>query len=148
MDDDFVPEGRVPLKSAIEQLAEARQSNVPLAQAEIRTKLHSGSIVAQAMEQSTGRMLDIIPHSWATDTAQRWLESGECLLPDENGKVRITNERFAMFYRPEKAPILIWEVDLRRLIDAKPKGAGAREAGRRVISDAEAKRHFDEWRKS
>ena len=53
MDDDFVPEGRVPLKSAIEQLAEARQTDVPLGQAEIRTKLHSGSIVAQAMDRGT-----------------------------------------------------------------------------------------------
>ena len=147
MADDFVPEGRVPLKPAIEQLAEARQTNVPLGQAEMRTKLHSGSIVAQAMERSTGRMFDIIPDSWATEMALRWLESGTSLLPNEEGKVRITTKRFGMFYRPENATIFIWESDLRRLIDAKPKGASAREAGRRVISEAEARGHFEEWRK-
>jgi hypothetical protein len=114
----------------------------------MRTKLHSGSIVAQAMEQSTGRMFDIIPNSWATETALRWLESGQCLLPDENGKVRITTERFDFLYRPERATIFIRESDLRRLIDAKPKGAAAREAGLQVISDAEARRRFEEWRKS
>jgi hypothetical protein len=133
MANNFVPEGRVPLKSAIEQLAEARQTNVPSVQAEIRTKLHNGSIVAQAMERSTGRMFDIIPDSWATETALRWLESGECLLPDENGKVRITTERFGFLYRPECATIFVWESDLRRLIGP----ARAREGRRRVISDAE-----------
>jgi hypothetical protein len=61
MDDDFVPEGRVPLESAIEQFAEARQTNVPSARAEIRTKLYGRSIAAQAMERSTGRTYDISP---------------------------------------------------------------------------------------
>ena len=144
MNEDFVPEGRVPLKSAIEQLAKARQTNVLLGQAEIRTKLHSGSIVAQAMERSTGRMFDIIPNSWATETALRWLESGECLLPNEKGKVRITTERFDMFYIPENATIFILENDLQRLIGPASK----REARRPVTSDAEARRHFEEWRKS
>src|SRR6476660_5293087 len=102
MDDDFVPEGRVPLKSAIEQLAEARQTNVQLATAEIRQALFSGSIPAQAMEKSSGRMFDIIPDSWATETALHWLESGECLLPNEEGKVRITTERFGVLYGPER----------------------------------------------
>jgi hypothetical protein len=148
MDDDFVPEGRVPLKSAIKQLAKARQTNVPSVQAEIQAKLHSGSIVAQAMERSTGRMLDIIPGRWATETALRWLKSGTCLLPDENGKVRITTQRFDMFYRPEHATIFIWESHLRPLIDAERKGASARKARRKVISNAEATRLFEEWRKS
>jgi hypothetical protein len=146
MDDNFVPKGRVPLKSALEQLAEARQTNVPSAQAEIRTELHSGLMPAQAMERSTGRMFDIIPNSWATETALRWLESGECLLPNEKGQVRITPQRFDLFYGPEHAKIYVLERDLRRLINAKPKGATARE--RSVISEAEAQSRFDEWRKS
>jgi len=116
MADDFVPEGRVPLKSAIEQLAKARQTSVPLAKAEIRAKLHNGSIVAQAMERSTGRMFNIIPYTWGTETGLYWLESGTCLLPDENGKVSITTERFDMFYRPQNAPIFIIENDLRGLL--------------------------------
>jgi hypothetical protein len=139
MEDDFVPEGRVPLISAVKRLAEARQTNVALGKAEIRTKLHSGSIGAQAMERRTGRMFDIIPSSWATEAALGWLESGTCLLPDEKGKVRITHERFGMFYGPVIATIFILEVDLKRLIGPERQ---------RPVSDAEATRHFEEWRKS
>jgi len=142
MEDDFVPEGRVPLISAIERLANARQTDFVSGKAEIRTKLHSGSIRAQAMEPRTGRMLDIIPSSWGIEAAQGWLESGTCTLPDEKGKVRITTERFRMFSRPEIATIFILEVDLKRLIGP----ASARERRPRV-SDAEAKRLFEEWRK-
>jgi hypothetical protein len=143
MDDDFVPEGRVPLKSAIERVAGARQTNVTSVQAEFRTKLHSGSIAAQAMDRNTGRMFDIIPDTWATETALYWLESGTCLLPNEDGKVRITTERFGMFYGPENATIFILESDVQRLIGPASK----REARRTVTSDAEARRHFEEWRK-
>jgi hypothetical protein len=140
MEDDFVPEGRVPLISAVERLA--RQTNAASAKAEIRTKLHSGSLRAQAMEPSTGRMFDIIPDSWGTEPAQGWLESGTCLLPDEKGRVRITTERFRMSYGPTIATIFILEVELERLIGP----ASARE-GRRPVSDAEATRLFEEWRK-
>jgi hypothetical protein len=112
----FIPEGYLPLKSAIRRLAEARQISIRLAQAEIRAKLHSGSILAYAMEQSTGRKLGIISDSWATDHALRWLKTGTCLLPNEDGKIRITTERFDMFYRAEKAPICIVEDDLHRLL--------------------------------
>jgi hypothetical protein len=143
MDDDFVPEGRVPLKSAIERVAAAQQRNVASVQAEFRTKLHSGSIAAQAMARSTGRMFDIIPDAWATGTAHYWLESGTCLLPDEEGKVRITTERFGMLYGPENATIFILESDQQRLTGAASK----REARRPVTSDAEARRRFEEWRK-
>ena len=142
MDDDFVPEGRVPLKSAIEQLAEARQTDVPLGQAEIRTKLHSGSIVAQAMDRGTGRMFDIIPDAWGTETALCWLESGTCLLPNEKGKVRITTERFEMFTWPENATIFILENDLQRLIGPASK----RKASQSSLIQ-EARRHFEDWRK-
>jgi len=65
-------------------------------------------------------------------------------LPNEGGKVRITTERFDMFYGPEIATIFILETDLRRLIGPASK----REARRPVTSDAEARRHFEEWRKS
>jgi hypothetical protein len=143
MDDDFVPEGRVPLKSAIERLAEARQTDVTSVKAEFRTKLYSRSIAAQAMDRDTGRMFDIIPEAWATETALRWLESGTCLLPNEQGKVRITTERFDMFYGPKNATIFILESDLQRLIGP----ANKRDARRPVTSDAEARRHFEEWRK-
>ena len=143
MDDDFVPEGRVPLKSAIEWVAAARQMTVTSVQAEFRTKLHSGSIAAQAMERNTGRMFDIIPDAWATKPALHWLESGICLLPDEKGKVRITTERFPMFYGPEIETIFILETDLHRMIGPASK----RKSRRPVISDAEARRRFEEWRK-
>jgi hypothetical protein len=143
MEDDFVPEGRVPLKSAIKRLAEARQTNVPSAKAELRTKLHSKSMAAQAMDRNTGRMFDIISDAWATETALYWLESGTCLLPNEKGKVRITTERFDMFYGPENATIFVLESDLQRLIGPASK----RKARRPVTSDAEARRHFEEWRK-
>jgi hypothetical protein len=143
MDDDFVPEGRVPLKTAIERVAGTRQTNLTSVQAEFRTKLHSGSIAAQAIDRNTGRMFDIVPDAWATETALHWLESGTCLLPNEEGKVRITTERFDMFYRPENATIFILENDLQHLIGPAIK----REAGP-VTPDAEARRHFDEWRKS
>jgi hypothetical protein len=143
MDDDFVPKGRAPLKSAIEQLAEMRQTNVRTVQADIRPELHSGSIPTQAMERSTGRLFNMIPDSWATEPALQWLETGECLLPDEEGKVRITTERFGVLYQPGYATIFIWESDLRRL-----KSASAREAKRKVTSNAEARKHFEEWRKS
>ena len=142
MDDDFVPEGRVPLISAIEQLAEARQTGVPSARDEIRTKLYGRSIAAQAMERKSGRMFHVISDSWATEATLNWLESGTCLLPDEKGKVRITTERFAMLYGPEIATILILESDLQRLIGRASK----REAKRPVTSDAEAKRLFEEYR--
>jgi hypothetical protein len=144
MDEGFVPEGRVPLTSAIERLAEAWQTDVPSVQAKLRTKLYDRSIVAQAMERSTGRMYDIIPDSWATEVALNWLESGTCLLPDEEGKVRITTERFGMLYGPEIATIFILESDLQRLIGPASK----REARRPVTSDADARRHFEEWRES
>jgi hypothetical protein len=136
------------LKSAIDLLAQARQTSAQSAQAEIRTKLHGGSIVAHALAQSTGRMIEITSNSWATEPALQWLESGTCLLPDENGKVRITDERLGLLYQAEAATIFILENDLRRLMVAKPKGAGARELGRMVISNVEAKTRFDEWRKS
>jgi hypothetical protein len=50
-----------------------------------------------------------------------------CKLPSEGGKVKITHERFDMFYEPESAAIFIRETDLQRLIDAKP-GAEAQRA--------------------
>ena len=95
------------------------------------------------MERNTGRMFDIIPDAWGTETALNWLEAGTCLLPNEKGKVRITTERFDMFYGPEKATIFILESDQQRLIGPASK----REARRPVISDAEARRRFEEWRK-
>lgn len=144
MDDDFVPEGCVPLKSATERLAEARQMNVPSAQAELRGKLYSRSIAAQAIERKTGRMFDIIPEAWATEAAYNWFDTGTCLLPDENGKVRITRERFGFLYGPERATIFIFENDLRHLIGP----AVTSNSDRPVTSDAEAKRQFDKWRKS
>src|SRR4051794_6122520 len=142
MDDDFVPEGRVPLRSAIQRAAEARQANVTSLQIEFRTKLHDGSISAEAMDRTTGRILGITPDAWGTETALNWLENGTCLLPNENGKVRITTERFDMFYGPEKATIFILESDLQGLIGP----ANKRDARRPVTSDAEARRHFEEWR--
>ncbi|MGX9428508.1 MULTISPECIES: hypothetical protein [Bradyrhizobium] len=114
MDDDFVPEGYVPLKSAIEQLAEARQTSIKSAQVEIRAKLHSGLIRAAVLRPDTGELSEILSRCWATETALRWFESGTCLLPDENGEVRITTERFDLFYRPENAPIFVVEGDLHR----------------------------------
>jgi hypothetical protein len=60
---DDVPEGYLPLKSAIDRLAQARQPLVQSAQAEIRTELHSGSIVAYAMARRTGRMFKITSQS-------------------------------------------------------------------------------------
>ena len=57
MADDVVPEGRVPLKSAIEQLREARQTNVSMSsEPRCDQAVISGSIVAQAMEQSIGHV--------------------------------------------------------------------------------------------
>jgi len=119
------------------------RSDFTSVQAEFRTKLHSGSIAAQAMDRNTGRMFDIVPDAWATETALYWLESGTCLLPNEEGKVRITTERFDMFYGPEIATIFILESDLQRLIGPASK----REARRPVTSDADARRLFKEWRK-
>ena len=66
-------------------------------------------------------MFDIIPDTWATETALNWFESGTCLLPDEKGKVRITTKRFDMFYGPQIATILILESDLQRLIGPPSK---------------------------
>jgi hypothetical protein len=140
----FVPEGCLPLKSAIRRFAQARQVSLRSARTEIRAKLHNESISAYALERNTGRMLPIISDSWATDHALRWLKSGTCLLPNEDGKVRITTERFDMFYRAENAPIFVLDNDLQRLIGP----ASAREKRRRPISDAESRRRFDEWRTS
>jgi hypothetical protein len=143
MDDDFVPEGCVPLKSAVEQLAEARQTSIQSAQVDGRAKLQSGLMRAVVLRPDIGELLEILPRCWATETALRWFETGTCLLPNENGKVRITAERFDMFYQPENAPIFILEVDLKRLIGS----ATAPEVRRPVISDAEARRLFEEFRK-
>jgi hypothetical protein len=118
--DIFVPEGYVTSPVAIQRLAQARQTSIQSAQAEIRAKLYGRSITAYAMERSTGRMLDIISDSWATEWGVRWLESGVCKLPNEDGEVKITHERFDMFYEPEFAAIFIRETDLQRLIDANP----------------------------
>ena len=57
--------------------------------------------------------------------------------------MRITTERFEMFYGPENATIFILENDLQRLIGPASK----RKASRPVISDTEARRHFEDWRK-
>jgi hypothetical protein len=116
MDDDFVPEGFLPLKVAIDRLAQARQTSIQSAQDEIRPKLHNGLIRAVVLRPDTGKILEIISDCWATETAVRWFESGECRLPNENYKVKITNERFHMLYQPENAPIFIIEDDLRRLL--------------------------------
>jgi hypothetical protein len=115
MANNFVPEGYLPLKSAIEQLAQARQTSIQSAQIEIRAKLHNGLIRA-AVLRSDGELLEMLPRCWAKDTALRWFKSGTCLLPNENHQVRITTERFDMFYRPENAPIFIIEDDLRSLL--------------------------------
>ena len=143
MDDEFVPEGCVPLKSAVEQLAEARQTSIQSAQVDGRAKLHSGLMRAVVLRSDTGELLEILPRCWATETALRWFETGTCLLPDENGKVRITAARFDMFYPSESAPIFILEVDLKRLIGSET----ARKVRRRVVSDADARRLFEEFRK-
>jgi hypothetical protein len=116
MDDDFVPEGFLPLKAAIERLAQARQTSIQSAQVEIRTKLYNGLIRAAVLLPVTGELLGILSRCWATEIALLWFESGTCLLPDENHKVRITAKRFDMFYQPENAPIFIIEDDLRRLL--------------------------------
>jgi hypothetical protein len=112
----FVPRGHLPVKSAIRRMAQAWQASLGSARAEMQAILHSRSMLAYALEQSTGRMLEITSESWATDHALRWLKSGTCLLPNEDGKVRITTERFDMFYRAENAPIFIVEDDLHRLL--------------------------------
>jgi len=143
MDDDFVPEGCVPLKSAVEQLAEARQTSIQSAQVDGRAKLHSGLMRAVVLRSDTGELIEILTRCWATETALRWFETGTCLLPNENGKVRITAERFDMFYQPENAPIFILEVDLKRLISS----ATARKVRKPVISDADVRRLFEEFRK-
>jgi hypothetical protein len=148
MAEDFVPEGYRPLMSAVDRFAQALQMSIQSAQLEIRAKLHSELIRAAVLRPDTGELLGILSRCWATETAVRWFESGTCLLPDENGKVRITAERFDMFYRPENAAIFVLENDLQRLIDAKLKGEGARVSGRRIISNAEAKNIFEDWRKS
>jgi hypothetical protein len=110
----FVPRGHLPVKSAIRRMAQAWQVSLRSARAKMQAILHSRSMRAYALEQSTGRMLEITSESWATDHALRWLKSGTCLLPNEDGKVRITTERFDMFYRAENAPIFIVEDDLHR----------------------------------
>jgi hypothetical protein len=95
----FVPEGYLRLKSAIHRLAQARGISLGSARAEIRTELHSGAILAYALEQSTGQMLQIIPELWGTDHGSWWLKSGKCWLPDEDG-VRTTRKRFGISFSP------------------------------------------------
>jgi hypothetical protein len=146
MDNVFIPKGYALLLSAVDRLARARQMPIESAQAEIRTELYERSIVAYAIEQSTGRMIEMISESWATKSGLLWLEKGMCLLPTEDGEVRITTERFGMFYEPEYASIVISEKDLQRLISTKAS-AGARLSAP-AISNADAKRRFDEWRES
>jgi len=152
MDDDFVPEGCVPLKSAVEQLAEARQISIQSAQVNGRAKLHSGLMRAVVLRSDTGELLEILTRCWATETALRWFETGTCLLPNENGKVRITAERFDMFYQPENAPIFILEVDLKRLISSATarcrsaarsrscRGSSSRRKRRRASGTVEPRR--------
>jgi hypothetical protein len=144
---DFVPEGCRPLTSAVERLAQVRQTTIHSAQAEIRAKLHGCRMRAFALEASTGRMHEIICDRWATEWGPRWLESGVCQLPDENGKVKITTTFFGMLRKTESATIFILEADLQRLIDGK-MNAEAQQPARRAISDAEAKKRFVEWRES
>jgi len=112
----FVPQGFLPLKAAINRLAQARQTPIQSAQIEVRAKLHNGLIRAAVLRPDTGELLEILSPCWATETALHWFKSGTCLLPTEDGKVRITAKRFGMFYQPENAPIFIVEDDLHRLL--------------------------------
>jgi hypothetical protein len=116
MDDDFVPEGCLPLKSAIDRLVQARQTSVQSAQAEIRTKLHSGLIRAVVMRPGTGELVGIISDRWALDDAQDWLEQGECILTSDR---KIANFTPGLLSSPHRARIFVIEDDLNRLIDAR-----------------------------
>jgi hypothetical protein len=82
--------------------------------------LSGRSIVAYARGQETGREFAIRSECWGTEWGPRWLESGVCELPSEGGRVKITHERFDTFYEPEIAVIFVREIELQRLIDAKP----------------------------
>jgi hypothetical protein len=117
MPENFIPEGCLPLRSAVKRFARARQTSVRSAQIKIRANLHNGIIRAVLLRPDTGELLGILSPCWATETALRWFKSGTCLLPNENGKVQITTGRFDMFYQPEHAPIFIIEGDLHRLLD-------------------------------
>jgi hypothetical protein len=134
--DVFIPPGYLAVVIAVEALAQAWQTSIQSAQAELRGKLYLGSIVSYASERSTGRMFKVRSDCWGTEWAQLWLETSVCELPDEHGKVRITDEQFGVFYGPEVAVILIREADLQRLIDAKH--AGKKRSVQPAISDAEA----------
>src|SRR6185369_3472303 len=96
----LVPKGFVPLKpDAIRLFAQARGISLGSARVEIRAELHSGAILAYALERSTGQMLQIIPELWGTDHGSWWLKSGKCWLPDEDG-VRTTRKRFGISFSP------------------------------------------------
>jgi hypothetical protein len=143
MAEKFIPKGCLPLKSAIKRLAEARQTSVRSARAEIWPELHSGSMRAGIIRPDTGGAAPIIPDRWALDDARSWLEQGECILTDSTN---IANFTLPMFSGPHRATIFVFESDLDRLIKTKPKGEDARE--RPVISEVEADRLFRNWRKS
>jgi hypothetical protein len=138
MDDDFVPEGCLPLKTAIERLAKARQTPIQSAQAEIRAKAHSRFIVAYVINPGTGELAPISSDRWALDDARSWLEQGECILTDSR-YIANFNPRFS---GPHRATIFVFEKDLQRLIRMKPNAVT-----RPHTSRAEAEREFKNWRK-
>ena len=128
MAQDFVPDRCLPLRSALDRFAQALQMSNQPAQVEIQRKLHNGLIRALVLRPDTGELLGIFARCWGTETALRWLETGTCLLPNENGEVVITAARFDMFYRPEYAPIFIPEDDLnRQLSDQRQQNLNSQE---------------------
>jgi hypothetical protein len=148
----FVPKGYLPLTIAIERLAQALQISVESARTEMQSELYGRSIVASVMVSSTGQMFEVKSPYWGTEMGLIRLEFGELQLPAEIDALKITVWG-QICGESEHAPVFLTENDLQRLIDAKLidaklKSEGAREAAPRSISDEKARSEFQEWRKA
>jgi hypothetical protein len=151
----FVPKGCLPLTTAVDQLAEARrpagQTNDDgknAARVELRVELHSGSMSTMVVSPSSGKTFAIRPHHWGRDIALTWLEQGECLLTEG-----LVDPPWSWLGGDERAKIFVSQDEFQRLV-AKQEGKQDPVphpnplSPRKRVSEADAIRKFDEWRRS
>ena len=161
----FVPEGRVLLTVAVDQLSKKRRAvgqsyddAKNAAWAELRAEFYNRSSLTMVISPSSGDAFAILPQHWARDEiALTWLEQGECLLHEDFvypwplpmapsaqsvGSPESIPGHWPKMLRGERAPISMSEHDLQRLMakqevkqEAAPPRIASARKGRRPIYD-------------
>ncbi len=116
---EFVPNGWVPLTTAVDRLAKHRRSadqanndGKDATRATLRAELYGGLMPATVICPDSGKAYAIVPDRWALKEAQNWLEQGKCVLT--NGLVY--NRSGIRLSEDPVVKIFVTESDLQRLM--------------------------------